>query len=131
MILCLDYGTRYIGVAMTDPDERIALRYSTVDQKKREFAAVLKEIIEHDKISRILVGVPISLSGSESAQTRVTRNFIDYVRRQVPTIPIEEVDETLTSYAAEQQVRAEGGSREAAHAEAARIMLADYLALKR
>lgn len=33
-IICLDYGDRYVGVATTDPEGKIALRHSTIDQKK-------------------------------------------------------------------------------------------------
>jgi putative Holliday junction resolvase len=127
MILCLDYGSRYLGVAITDPDERLALRHSVIDQKKKAALPVLQTIIEKERVTTIVVGVPISLSGNESQQTKVSRKFIEKLRTVFPSLTITEADETLTSYEAEQRIKAEGGKPGDSHAEAARIILEDHL----
>lgn len=127
MLLCLDYGSRYVGVAITDPDEKMALRHSVIDQKKQSLSEQLHGIVEKERVEKILVGVPISLSGKDSAQTLVSRNFISSLRQNFPTLAIESVDETLTSVEAEERVKFEGVSKDEAHAEAARLMLAEYL----
>ena len=127
MILCLDYGSRYIGVAITDPDERLALRHSVIDQKKDQALPILQTIIEKERVTTIVVGVPISLSGNESQQTKVSRKFIEKLKVAFPTLTIDEADETLTSYEAEQHIKAEGGKPGDAHAEAARLILKTYL----
>lgn len=127
MILALDYGTRYIGLAISDPDERLALRHSVLDQKQQPGLAPLRKIIEQEKVTTLLIGVPISLSGNESKQTHITRDFITKLKAAFPEVEIKEVDETLTSWSADEQIRHEGGKKEDAHMEAARIMLEAYL----
>ena len=127
MILALDYGTRYIGLAISDPDERLALRHSVIDQKQQPAMATLKQIVDQERITTIIVGVPISLSGNESQQTHITRKFVAKLKEEFPTLAIKEVDETLTSWSADEQIRHEGGKKEDAHMEAARIILETYL----
>lgn len=127
MILALDYGTRYIGLAITDPDERFALRHSVIDQKQQPAIAALKKIVEGEKVETMLIGVPISLSGNESEQTHITREFIAEIKSALPSLEIKEVDETLTSWSADEQIKQEGGKKEDAHMEAARLILETYL----
>lgn len=127
MLLCLDYGERYVGVAITDVDGGIALRHSVIDRNLDDVLNAVEAIVEEEDVSKILVGVPRSLSGEESDQTHASLAFIEDLRDQLPTLPIEEVDETFTSVEAERTVAAEGGKKEETHAEAARLMLESYL----
>lgn len=128
MILCLDYGERYIGVAISDIDTTIALRHSTVDQTRQDAFVYIRGIIMREGIRKILVGVPLSLQGRETQQTRLSRVFLGRLQAALsPEVDVESVDETLTSVEAESIIRDEGGAREDAHAEAARLMLAEYL----
>lgn len=132
MILCLDYGERYIGVAVTDPDGRIALRHSTIDQKKQKGLEQIAGLVEEEKIKKVLVGVPISLAGGETAQTHASLVFMEQLREVLgKEIEVEGVDETLTSVEAGRQLKFEGAKLEEEHAEAARLMLADYIALQK
>ncbi len=127
MIICLDYGSRYIGLAISDDEERLAVRHSVIDQKQTPALPVLAALVASEKVSTVLVGVPISLSGNESQQTKVTRDFIKQLREMLPAeVAIQEVDETLTSYEAEWRIAREGGNKDDAHAEAARMMLETY-----
>lgn len=131
MIICLDYGTRYIGVAITDDEERLAVRHSVVDQKQAPALDIIPALVAREAATKVLVGVPVSLSGNISEQTNITREFIEQLRPALaamsPPVPVEEVDETLTSYEAERRIKLEGGSKDEAHAEAARIMLETYI----
>lgn len=128
VILGIDYGERHVGLAITDPEGKIALRHSVVDGKKDEVMKVVKEVVTRERVKKILVGVPVSLAGKETAQTRESLNFMEELRGCLKhEIEVEGVDETLTSVAAEQNLRAEGKGLEEEHAEAARIMLEDYL----
>jgi putative Holliday junction resolvase len=127
-IVCLDYGERYIGVAITDPDEKIALRHSVIDQKKQAALDTVRGIVEQERVKKVLVGVPVSLSGNETEQTRVSLAFMEKLREALGSdVSVEHVDETLTSVEAEKIVRFEGGNKDDAHAEAARLMLEQYL----
>lgn len=128
MYLSVDYGSRYVGLAATDSDGRISYRYGTIDQTKENVFDRLLEITAKEKTTTVLVGLPIALSGNETAQTEETREFIAALRSKLPAeIEIKETDETLTSIEAANQIRFEGGSKEDEHAEAARIMLESFL----
>ena len=125
--LCLDYGERYVGVAITDVDGELALRHSVIDRKEDDVLDEVEAIVEEEDVSKIVVGVPRSLSGEESDQTHVSLAFIEDLRDRLPSMPIEEADETFTSMEAERVIAGEGGKKEEAHAEAARLMLDGYL----
>lgn len=126
--IALDYGSRYIGVAISDVDNRLALRHSVIDQKKVAAIEEIKKIVEGEKIGMVVVGLPVSLSGKPSEQTHATVDFIEKLRQALPReVQIDTADETLTSHEAEARVMAEGGSKNDAHAEAARLILEEYL----
>lgn len=128
MYLCLDYGDRYIGVAATDSEGRIPYRYGTIDQRMQKALHEIQQIVEKEKVIKILVGVPLSLEGNETEQTHKTLAFIELLRAEVgPMAEVETIDETLTSVEAARLIRYEGGKKEDEHAEAARLMLQDYL----
>lgn len=127
IILCLDYGAHYVGCAITDVDGDLALRYSVIDTKEDSVLDEVEMIVEEEDVTKILVGVPRSLSGEESAQTHASLAFIEDLRERLPAMPIEEADETFTSMEAERVIAGEGGKKEEAHAEAARLMLESYL----
>lgn len=131
MILCLDYGSRYVGIAITDPDERLALRYSTVDQKQTDAIAAIRKILEQEKIKQIIVGVPVNLAGKQTQQSRVSLNFIEQLRQSFPDRTVQAVDETLTSVEAERRLKIEGANPAESHSESARLMLEGYLRLSR
>lgn len=132
VVLALDYGERYVGVAITDPDGRLALRHSTIDQKTTDVFIVVKKLVVDEQVTKVLVGVPLSLSGNETQQTHVSLQFIERLRQALgSSVVVEGVDETLTSVEAERIVRDEGGKKGDAHAEAARLMLEDYLSARR
>lgn len=130
MILALDYGARYVGVAATDRDEKISLKYSVIDRRQQDALSTIRDLVEKEKASLVLVGVPVSLDGTESAQTKISRDFIVLLQALLgDQAKVEPVDERFTSKEAERRVRAEGGKPTDAHAEAARLMLESYLRL--
>ena len=127
MILAIDYGSRYIGLAIGTMDERISARYGVIDQKSQEAIATITGTVAKERVDTILVGVPVSLAGNETAQTEESRKFMEKLKHQLGVgVKIVGVDETLTSVEAERQIQWEGGRKEDAHAEAARLMLSDY-----
>lgn len=131
MYLCVDYGSRYVGLAATDIDGRITYRYGTVDQKQQALLPRLREIIDKERIATVVVGVPLSLEGNETDQTRTIKAFIVSLKEFLGDTPqVVTVDETLTSVEAASRIKQEGGKKEDEHAEAARIMLDDFLRSK-
>lgn len=128
MILALDYGARYVGVAAADLPDTPIHRYSTIDQKDDDVIESILDICEQESVSKILIGVPIGFSGDETEQTHENLQFIEQLRLELgPNIEVEGVDETLTSAEADRVVSTEGSDVSEQHAEAARLMLVDYL----
>lgn len=128
MILSVDYGARYVGLAVTDPEGKMALRHGVIDRRDQDVFAVIEGVVSAEKIEVIVVGLPIGLSGSDTSQTQQTREFVERLQTRLGEgIKIETVDERFSSQEAEQRVLSEGGKKEDAHAEAARLLLEDYL----
>lgn len=126
--LAVDYGERFVGLAMTDGDGRIALRHSTLDQRGGEAVKRIAAMVRSENATVVLVGVPVSLRGGVSEQTRSCRRFIERLRPVLPAgVAVLEVDERLTSREAARLINAEGGRPEDEHAEAARLLLNDWL----
>lgn len=127
-VFCLDYGERYIGLAISDDEGRLALRYGVIDQKEKNGLDEIARVVVDEEIEQVLVGIPLGLAGQETNQTRVARAFMETLRSKLAVnIPVEGVDETLTSVEAAQTIAAEGGKAIDEHAEAARLMLEGYL----
>ena len=95
--LCLDYGLKRIGVAISDEDGRMAFPAGVIIN--RGGSAVYKDIAEKvkkEKISCIVVGLPIGLNGKETDQTKITRSFIALLEKIIH-LPVETQNEMLTS----------------------------------
>ncbi len=128
MLLAIDYGDRYIGLAATDVEGKISYRYGTIDQKQRNALQAIAAIVAKEHVTCVLVGIPRNLQGEETEQTRKTQAFASRLRKKLDlSVEIVEVDETLTSIAAQQVLQYEGGTKEAEHSEAARLLLVEYL----
>lgn len=128
MFLGIDYGDRYIGLAITEPDGTLAHRLGVIDQKDKNGIDGIRAIVDRERITHIIVGMPISFSGEPTEQTRKTRVFIEMLGPLLGNdIRIEAFDEAMTSLLARKQIRQEGKNLDEAHAEAARIILSNYL----
>jgi len=126
--MALDYGDRYVGIAISDYEGKIALRHSVIDKKKQELFVGLKNTIEKEEPEKIVVGMPVGLSGVETEQTAKTREFVAELKENIENgIQIEEADETFTSKEAKRIILEEGGSMDEEHTEAARLILESYL----
>ena len=128
IILALDYGERYVGVGMTDPDAKMALRHSVIDRQKDNLMAAVKKIVADEGATRVIVGVPLGLDGNETPQTHESLAFIEELRGQLESnVEVDGVDERFTSKEAARMIREDGSKPENIHAEAARLMLETYL----
>ena len=129
-ILAIDYGTRAIGLAITDELQLIARPLVTLPSKKDAITRISSICDEYD-VAKIVVGLPLRLDGTHGgAADRVTA-FISELRVALAT-PIVTQDERLTTRAADELLRAEGvpwqKRKERIDAYAAAIILEDYLA---
>lgn len=101
-IMGIDVGDKRIGIALTDPLHITAQGLMTLKRKSREEdLKAFEELIKTYQIKKIVAGLPISMDGSESAQTRKTFNFCQYLKKRLKVEMIY-YDEQLTSFCAEE-----------------------------
>ncbi len=115
-VLALDYGKARCGCAVSDPTGAIATPLEAVEQPgTRRGLARLRARVSELGAERVVVGLPISMSGRDSAQTIETRAFAQRLAAELP-VPVELYDERLTTrLAARTGGRADEDSRAAAH----------------
>ena len=94
-ILGIDYGTKRVGLAVTDPAGIIASPLTTVHPQ--ELIAFLKEYEENEGIELFVVGLPKNLANGDTDLTQIVRNFITHLKRVFPDKKVVTVDERFTS----------------------------------
>ena len=107
-ILGLDPGERRIGVAMVVPGASMALPLTVLDATG-DWQAALAELVAEHGVAGIVVGLPVSLSGSEGAAAGRARSFAAGVEERL-RVPVHLVDERLSTVAAGRAL-AEAGAR--------------------
>lgn len=115
-VLALDHGRARCGCAVSDPTGTLATPLAAVPQPdSRRGLARLRALVGEWGAERVVVGLPLSLSGGESAQTAQARAFAERLQRALP-VPVEMYDERFTTrMAAGTPGRADEDSRAAAH----------------
>ena len=104
-ILALDVGDKRIGVAVSDPFGFSGTPIGTFLNNK-DFFKNLEEIIKQYKPVKIVIGLPLTLSGEEGQQAKKTKNFAKKLQKYFPEIPIEFEDERFTTDIAEERLSA-------------------------
>jgi putative Holliday junction resolvase len=111
-VLGIDFGERRVGLALSDPSATIATPLPTIVRRagKRPPVAAVVEIIQKNDVGRAVVGLPLDLSGEETEWTAQVREFGKKVSERAG-IPVDFLDERLTSVQAERAVRSIGLKR--------------------
>ncbi len=130
-ILGIDYGERRIGLAISDPMGIIAKPFKTLDRKIiPDYISEILDIVVAQDIHKIVVGLPLTLKGEYSSQTKVVQDFIDKLMQTGETSVVH-IDERLSSVAAERSLQEQGvktGHEKGRVDEtAAAIILQEYL----
>jgi putative holliday junction resolvase len=115
-VLALDYGSARCGCAVSDPTGLLATPIEPVPRPmSREGMDRLRRMVSELGVDHVVVGLLLSLSGADSAQTERSRAFAERLRIEL-TVPVELHDERLTTrLAARTPGRASEDSRAAAH----------------
>jgi len=123
-VLALDYGSARCGCALSDPTGTLATPIDAIERPatRRGFARVV-ELVRDRGAERVVVGLPLGLSGADTAQTREARAWADRLAAAV-AVPVELYDERFTTAIA---ARA-GGDRSSEDSRAAAVLLEDWLA---
>jgi len=128
--LAIDYGDRHIGLAITS-DDGVAMRHTTIEWDGHGQAMLIQLLlgtIQREGVTRVAVGVPRNLDGEFTQQSVVVQEFAQILTEALPEdVSLDLVDETLTSAEARERLNAEGVTDSEEHAEAAKIILEDFL----
>ena len=98
--LGIDFGDRRIGLALSDPDQRIAFPHEVLKYSGKIAEAVesVTKLVSEHGITSCVVGLPLNMDGSMSRQADRTRTFVGLLRKALPgVLKIETWDERLTS----------------------------------
>src|SRR5262245_61569926 len=130
-ILCIDYGGKRTGLAVTDPLQIIATSLTTIETK--ELIPFLKKYFQQETVELILIGEPLNLDDSATHATPLVKTAIGRLKKESPSIPVETVDERYTSKLASRAMVEMGMKKKDRQVKgnidkiAATIMLQEYL----
>lgn len=130
-ILCIDYGGKRTGLAVTDPLQIIATALTTIETK--QLIPYLKSYFQNEQVELILIGMPKNWDDTDTHATPLVQQAINRLKKEFPQIPIREVDERYTSKMASQAMIQMGMKKKQRQVKgnvdqvAATIMLQEYL----
>jgi len=133
-IISLDIGKKRTGIAVSDPLQIIATALDTVDSD--ELIGYLKKYIAAEPVEKVLVGYPLNFDNSPTHATPIVDKFIVKFGNVFPQVPVEQIDERLTSKMASRAISGMGlkkkdrEKKELIDAVSAVMMLQEYLANK-
>lgn len=134
-ILAIDYGKKRTGLAVTDPMQIIASGLTTV--ATTELMDFILKYVAQEKVERIIVGHPKQMNNEDSENMKRIIPFINLLKKKLPAVPIELVDERFTSVLAHQAMLDGGLKKKARQNKAlvdeisATIILQSYMETKR
>jgi putative pre-16S rRNA nuclease len=129
--LGIDFGDKRIGLAISDPDGRLAVPLTTLERRNdRSALRQIAEIARQEGVERLVVGEPVDLEGRRGPMAERVRRFAARLT-EMTGLPLALVDEALTSVEAARRLRQGGGDprREPGRVDAlaAQILLQDAL----
>lgn len=108
-MLALDYGGSRIGVAIAAMDSGLPRPLTTLARINRnEDMRRIREIVREHRIRQVVVGLPLRLDGTRGEMAEEAARFAQRVHKQMG-LPVEMVDERLTSWEAERQLEEQQG----------------------
>ena len=133
-IICIDYGGKRTGIAVTDPFQIIATALTTIESKT--LIPFLTDYLRQEEVELILIGMPTNWDDSDTHGTPLVKNAIKQIQKAFPNIPLKTVDERYTSKLAVQAMVEMGMKKKDRQAKgnvdliAATILLQEYLQSK-
>ncbi|NJK87645.1 MAG: Holliday junction resolvase RuvX, partial [Bacteroidales bacterium] len=107
-ILAIDYGTKRVGLAVTDPLQIIANKLTTVSAN--EVFPFIEDYLKKEKVVEIVVGYPKQMNNKPSENVKHVVPFVNRLKKTYPDLTINYVDERFTSKMA-LQTMIEGGMK--------------------
>ena len=133
-VLAIDYGTKRIGLALSDDLRMLARAIGVIDRQGDALGKIL-QLIEKEKVDTVIIGLPRNLDATDSMMTTEVRGFAERLFNRLDALDIAHFfhDERLTSIIAAGNILQQGLPRHKRQEkyrhdeEAARIMLQEYL----
>lgn len=133
-IMAFDYGTKRIGIAVTDPLQIVANALTTVHPD--DFWSFLQDYLSKEAVECFVVGKPLQMDGTASQSAPHVVGFVRRLKKTYPQIAVHELDERFTSKMASAAIVQSGMGREKRKNKAlvdtisATILLQDYMSSK-
>ncbi len=130
-IMAFDYGTKRIGIAVTDPMQLIATALTTVHPA--QIWTFLEDYLKSEEIETFVIGKPLQMDGTPSESTQHIVGFTRKLKRTYPNIGLAEVDERFTSKMASAVIAQSGKNKKSRQEKglvdviSATIILQSYL----
>lgn len=106
--LGIDFGEKRIGLAISDPEGRIAVPMSTLQRRDdRSALRQIAEVARREGVGRLVVGEPVNMDGTRGPAAERARRFGERLA-ELTGLPLELVNESLTSREAEERLRDAG-----------------------
>lgn len=134
-ILAIDYGRKRTGIAVTDTLQMIANGLTTVPT--HTLLAFLSDYIQKEPVERIVIGLPKQMNNQQSESMKYIEPFVRSLKKKLPDMPVEFVDERFTSVLAHRTMLEAGLKKKDRQNKAlvdeisATIILQSYLENKR
>ena len=109
--MAFDYGTKRIGIAVTDPMQIIATGLDTVHPLK--IIDYLKKYFQTEQVERFIVGEPKQMDNTPSQSAVHVKGFVNLLKKTFPEIPVEMLDERFTSKMASAAIAQSGMGKKA------------------
>ncbi|WP_461834345.1 Holliday junction resolvase RuvX [Desulfothermus sp.] len=108
--LAIDYGQKRVGLAISTSNEKLILPYKTlIYTSRKKLVSDITYIVDTENIQGIVIGLPIGINGEETLITRQVKNLVRDLKKRLD-VPVYLVDESYSSYSAEQNLKSRGMS---------------------
>jgi putative Holliday junction resolvase len=130
-IMAFDFGTKRLGIAVTDPLKMFATALTTIHPK--DIVPFLQKYLQAEQVSVFVVGEPKQMDGTASQSAQDVKGFVTILKKNFPDIPVEMIDERFTSKMASATIAQSGLKKMARQNKAlidtisATIILQSYL----
>ena len=130
-LLAIDYGSKRVGLAISDPTKKIAKAYKTISNDSVDaLLSCIKNEIKINSVEKIILGLPIGMNGKNTSQTELVLKFSDKLNIFL-NIPIVLEDERLTSLHAKKSLVFQGynttSNKDNIDSTAAALLLQNYI----
>ena len=110
-MICLDYGRKRVGIAVTDPVQIIASAVETV--ATHDIRTYIKDYLGREDIDEVVIGYPRNLKNEPSEAVQYIDPFLKWFRKEFPDVPLVLYDERFTSKMAEDSLIRAGVPKQA------------------